>query len=82
VEACPGRVPHLHPGRNTIVICNLCGGDPACVKECVAGKWGALELVTAGSVASRRSLAKAPEELTRDTALKILGEEVLKEALG
>ncbi|MBO3797621.1 MAG: 4Fe-4S dicluster domain-containing protein [Candidatus Brockarchaeota archaeon] len=82
VDACPGRVPHLHPGRNNIVICNLCKGDPACVKECVKGKWGALELVPAGSVASRRALAKTPMELTRETALKIMGEEVLKEALG
>jgi len=82
VNTCPGRVPHLHPERNTIVICNLCGGDPACVKECVKGRWNALELVPAGSVASRKPLAKTPEELTRETALKILGKEVLKEALG
>lgn len=82
MDACPGRIPHLHPGRNSIVICNLCKGDPACVKECVKGKWGALQLVSADSVASRRTLAKTPEELTRETALKILGEEVLKEALG
>lgn len=82
MDACPGRAPHLHPGRNNIVICNLCNGDPACVKECVKGKWGALELVPVGSVASRRALAKTPMELTRETALKIMGEEALKEALG
>ncbi|MCX8183526.1 MAG: 4Fe-4S dicluster domain-containing protein [Crenarchaeota archaeon] len=82
VNACPGRVPHLHPEGNNIVICNLCDGEPACVKECVKGKWGALELVPAGSAASRRTLAKTPEELTRETALKILGEEVVKEAFG
>lgn len=82
MDACPGRVPHLHPGSKSIVICNLCGGDPACVKECAKGRWSALELAPIGSVASRRTLAKTPMELTRETALKILGEEVLKEALG
>lgn len=82
VNTCPARVPHMHPGRNTVVICNLCGGEPVCVKECAAGKWNALELVPAGSVAARRPLAKTPDELTRETALRLLGEEVAREVLG
>jgi len=72
----------MHPGRNTIVICNLCGGDPRCVKECVKGKWNALTVVPVGSVASRRVLAKTPIELTREVATRILGEKVAKEVLG
>lgn len=82
VKACPGNVPHMHPERNTIVICNLCDGEPQCVKACFEGKWNTLVSVPRGSVASRRALAKTPGELTRETAVKILGEEVAKEVLG
>jgi Fe-S-cluster-containing hydrogenase component 2 len=27
----------LHPETGTAIICDLCGGDPACVKRCATG---------------------------------------------
>jgi Fe-S-cluster-containing dehydrogenase component len=27
----------LHPETDRVVICDLCGGDPACVKRCATG---------------------------------------------
>ncbi len=35
IKACPGNVPMLHPGDNKATICDLCNGDPECVKVCV-----------------------------------------------
>ena len=32
IDACPGRIPHMHPKEKYIVICDLCNGDPQCVK--------------------------------------------------
>jgi Fe-S-cluster-containing hydrogenase component 2 len=36
INACPGRIPHVHPTGNYAVICDLCKGDPQCVKVCQA----------------------------------------------
>ncbi len=32
--ACPFGIPAIHHGRGAMVKCNLCGGDPQCVREC------------------------------------------------
>ena len=34
VDACPFGMAALHPETGTAIICDLCGGDPACVKRC------------------------------------------------
>ncbi len=35
VDACPYHGIRLHPETSNPMICNLCGGDPYCVKHCV-----------------------------------------------
>jgi Fe-S-cluster-containing hydrogenase component 2 len=37
VEACPFGMATLHPETGLALICDLCGGDPACVKRCATG---------------------------------------------
>ena len=37
VEACPFGMVTLHPEAGYPLICDLCGGDPACVKRCATG---------------------------------------------
>jgi carbon-monoxide dehydrogenase iron sulfur subunit len=37
VEACPFGAAGLHPQTELALICDLCGGDPACVKRCATG---------------------------------------------
>ena len=37
VDACPFGVVALHPQNGLALICDLCGGDPACVKRCATG---------------------------------------------
>ncbi|NIN69630.1 MAG: 4Fe-4S dicluster domain-containing protein [Anaerolineae bacterium] len=34
VEACPFEMVSLHPETGLALICDLCGGSPACVKRC------------------------------------------------
>lgn len=34
VPACPFGMVALHPETGRALICDLCGGDPACVKRC------------------------------------------------
>lgn len=37
VDACPFGVATLHPESGLALICDLCDGDPACVKRCATG---------------------------------------------
>lgn len=73
VEACPGRIPHMHPTENHILICDLCGGNPECVKVCREGGWNVLKTVSREDI-SYKLYARTPEEITRDLSVKIYGE--------
>jgi carbon-monoxide dehydrogenase iron sulfur subunit len=37
VDACPFGMASLHPETGLALICDLCRGDPACVKRCATG---------------------------------------------
>jgi Fe-S-cluster-containing dehydrogenase component len=37
VDACPFGVAVLHPESGVVLICDLCQGNPACVKRCATG---------------------------------------------
>ena len=74
IEACPGRIPFLHPEDNKATICDLCGGDPECVKACQAGKWDALWVVPYEKNSSLKLYARRPEEATRELAVNLYGE--------
>ncbi|MBC7130894.1 4Fe-4S dicluster domain-containing protein, partial [Candidatus Bathyarchaeota archaeon] len=62
VEACPGKVPHMHPEKNIALICDLCSGDPQCVKACQEGRWNALAIVAKGDHAYNL-YTRTPEEI-------------------
>ncbi|MEM2686099.1 MAG: 4Fe-4S dicluster domain-containing protein [Candidatus Bathyarchaeia archaeon] len=82
ISVCPGSVPHMHPEKNHIVICDLCDGNPKCVEACQEGKWNALKIVSRVEDVSYKSFACSPQILTIEVAKKLLGEETTKEALG
>ncbi len=46
MDACPFGVAALHPETGLALICDLCGGDPACVKRCATA---AIAYVDAGA---------------------------------
>ncbi len=75
IDACPGRIPFLHPGDKKATICDLCDGDPECVKACQAGKWDALWLTKWEKTASYKLYARKPDEATKDVAKFIYGEQ-------
>lgn len=79
IKACPAKVPHMHPMKNHVIICDLCGGSPRCVEACTEGKWDALRVTLRKGDFSYKSLAKTPEELTREVAEKLYGEEIARE---
>lgn len=79
IDACPGRVPHLHPRDDYIVICDLCGGEPKCTISCQEGKWDTLVLLENQNAESEKETAKTPKIIAFETAKKILGEETTEE---
>jgi len=80
IDACPGRVPHIHPTEKYAVICDLCEGDPQCVKVCREGGWDVLKLVSKanekvmGRDRAYKLYARKPEEVTRDLVASLYGE--------
>ncbi len=74
IEACPGKIPHIHPKDNYAVICDLCGGDPQCVKICQLGGWKALWIVPRSRVEKHCKLyARTPEEVAKELAINMYG---------
>lgn len=74
IKACPGTVPHLHPNKEHIVICDLCGGEPECARVCTQAGYFALFKGTRTSSLNYDLYAKNPEEITANLAVNIYGE--------
>lgn len=74
IKACPGRIPHIHPKENYVLICDLCGGNPRCVKACVEAGYNCLRVVKERPNISHDLFARTPEEITRDVAENLYGE--------
>lgn len=74
IEACPGRVPTIHPSKKYAVICDLCGGDPRCVKVCQEGRYNALWVVDKPSSPSYKLYAKKPEIPSKEVANRLYGD--------
>lgn len=79
IRACPARIPHMHPSGKYVVICDLCNGSPKCVETCMEGKWNALRITPKKRGFSYKSLAKTPEELTREVVEDLYGENIARE---
>ena len=74
IRACPGAIPRIHPSGDHIIICDLCDGDPECVKACTMGGYGALKVVTRTPTTSYKLYAKPPEVIGRDVARNVYGD--------
>jgi carbon-monoxide dehydrogenase iron sulfur subunit len=73
VDACPFGMAALHPERGVAIICDLCSGDPACVKRCATG---------AIVYADRGAGARARREALTKTAPRIRHSERSEEPSG
>ena len=74
IKACPGNVPFLHPGDNKASICNLCNGDPECVKVCTEAGYNALMLVDEKPNVHRKTFSRPPLEVAKELAVYFFGE--------
>ena len=74
IKACPGTVPHIHPNKKYVVICDLCDGDPECAKVCTHAGYCALMKGTRTSSLNYDLYAMNPEEITANLAVNLFGE--------
>ena len=65
----------MHPREKRIVICDLCDGDPQCVKICREGSWNVLRTVERHGESSYRLYARKPEEVAKDLAARFYGDQ-------
>jgi len=70
-NACPGKIPHLHPNRKYILICDLCDGDPECAKICTKMKFNTLTVIPRTPDRTYDLYAKTPEDLTENLSYKL-----------
>lgn len=61
VDECPFSMVALHPQTRMALICDLCGGDPACVKRCATR---AIVYAETGAGAKREALVVRADEET------------------
>ena len=71
IKACPGDVPRIPEGKNAVIICDLCEGDPACVKTCQEAGYNALTIVEGHYRKIYRTYAMDPIKKSKDLAEKI-----------
>jgi len=74
IDACPGQVPYLHPETSKVIICDLCGGDPECVKVCMEAGYNALRLVKEDVGIQKKLHALEPDVIAKDLAVNLYGE--------
>ncbi|RLI28261.1 4Fe-4S dicluster domain-containing protein [Candidatus Bathyarchaeota archaeon] len=75
IGACPGQVPFIHPRDGYAVICDLCGGEPECVKVCVEAGYNALMTVPRSPSETYKVYARTPQDIAKDLVSKLYGEE-------
>jgi len=68
IEACPGRVPTIHPTKKTALICDLCDGNPQCAEVCQEGRYNALWVARKPANVSYKLYAKTWEVPTKELA--------------
>lgn len=64
----------MHPKDNKVTICDLCEGEPECVKVCNEAGYNALRLVHERMSKNRKLYSRNPIEVAKDLAVKMFGE--------
>lgn len=79
ISACPGKVPRILPQKSHVIICDLCGGSPACVAACEEAGHGALRLIRGVAPKDYKVFARDPWEISKEYSSQVYCEEVLEE---
>jgi Fe-S-cluster-containing hydrogenase component 2 len=67
-------MPFLHPEDNKAVICDLCEGDPECVKACQEAQYDCLAVVEEEPNVNHKLFSMHPMVVAKDLAVNLFGE--------
>jgi carbon-monoxide dehydrogenase iron sulfur subunit len=70
VDACPFGAMSLHPKTGLPLVCDLCNGDPACVKKCPTGAINYITMERAVQVKARRNVETMSRSLLKSWGVK------------
>ena len=76
VVACPGKVPRILPYKKHVLICDLCGGMPECVKICNEAGHGALRIIKGSKAKDYKVFAREPHKVADELAKHVYAGEV------
>ncbi|MEM4487254.1 MAG: 4Fe-4S dicluster domain-containing protein [Desulfurococcaceae archaeon] len=65
-SACPLSIPKILVGKKHVLICDLCQGDPECVKACNGLGYSALKIVTKPEEGVSKVFLRDPYRASRD----------------
>ncbi len=65
IEACPGSVPRIISGKKSVVVCDMCNGNPECVRICQMLGYNALILVRYEPRPQFKEFLRDPMEATQ-----------------
>lgn len=74
--ACPLGIPKIVPGKPYVLICDLCRGDPQCVRVCNEVGYGALKLVSKPEGGTVKSFLRDPYEVSKSLYERIIAGEL------
>ena len=70
VEACPFGAITLHPKTKFPLVCDLCEGNPACVKKCVTGALRYIPIGRAIDLKARKTVDSISRSILRSWGVK------------
>ena len=73
IKACPGDIPRIPRGKPSVVICDLCGGEPECVKVCHEAGYNALTIVKGEYRYIYKTSLSDPLTRSKEIAKKVYG---------
>ena len=71
IEACPAKIPRIPLGKNHVVICDLCGGNPKCVEACKQAGHNALKIIEGAVQPIRKTFLEEAFSISEKLAKKM-----------
>lgn len=70
--SCPSQIPRIVPGKHHIIICDLCNGDPECVKACTKAGFNALKVVSKPEGGVEKTMLRHPYLVSREIYRRVI----------
>lgn len=70
--SCPIQIPRIVEGKQHVLICDLCGGEPECVKACTIAGYNALRVVSKPESGLEKTMLRDPYIVSREVYQRVI----------